>query len=133
MSLFHQISKTPFYPMMISTQLDSEILEIDKDVLFDLFRDSPKFLHTYLELISDNAFILSDKIKHYSNKALREKIINYFDYESKKQNSNHIKLSITKKALAQKRGVQRTSLSRELAKMRDEGLILFDRDSITFL
>ena len=59
--------------------------------------------------------------------------MNYLNYESKKQNSNHIKLNITKKALAEKIGVQRTSLSRELAKMRKDGLIQFDSDTITLL
>lgn len=57
----------------------------------------------------------------------------YLNYERKKQNSNIIKLGITKKALAEKIGVQRTSLSRELAKMRDEGLIKFDAESIEIL
>ena len=57
----------------------------------------------------------------------------YLDYERKKQNSNIIKLGITKKALAEKIGVQRTSLSRELAKMRNEGLIKFDAVSIKIL
>ncbi|MEA4939555.1 MAG: helix-turn-helix domain-containing protein, partial [Christensenella sp.] len=44
-----------------------------------------------------------------------------------------IKLEITKKALAERIGVQRTSLSRELTKMRDEGLIDFDSESIKVL
>lgn len=84
-------------------------------------------------MISDNAFIVSGKIKYYANKTLREKIMNYLDYECKKQNSNHIKLSITKKALAERMGVARTSLSRELDKMRKEGIIAFDRETITLL
>ena len=126
-------SKNPYYPMTISTQLQTNILEIDREVLFELLCNNPVFLRTYLELISDHAFILGDKIKHYINKTIRESIMNYLRYESKKQNSNHIKLNITKKALAEKIGVQRTSLSRELAKMRKDGLISFDTDSITLL
>ena len=35
--------------------------------------------------------------------------------------------------LAEKIGVQRTSLSRELAKMREDGLVVFDEKSITLL
>jgi len=66
-------------------------------VLFELFCNNPTFLRTYLELISDHAFILGDKIKHYINKTIRESIMNYLNYESKKQNSNCIKLNITKK------------------------------------
>ena len=126
-------SKNPCYPMTVLTQLPTDILEIDRETLFELFCNNPIFLRTYLELTSDRAFILGDKIKHYINKTIRESIMNYLNYESKKQNSNHIKLNTTKKALAEKIGVQRTSLSRELAKMREDGLILFDTDSITLL
>ena len=126
-------SKNPYYPMTVLTQLPTDILGIDREVLFELFCNNPVFLRTYLELTSDRAFILGDKIKHYINKTIRESIMNYLNYESKKQNSNHIKLNITKKALAERIGVQRTSLSRELAKMRKDGLILFDTDSITLL
>ena len=56
--------------------------------------------------------------------------MSYLDYECKKQNSNIIRLSMTKKALAERIGVQRTSLSRELSKMREDGLIKYDSDSI---
>ena len=126
-------SKYPYYPMTVLTQLPTDILEIDREALFELFCNNPIFLQMYLELTSDRAFILGDKIKHYINKTIRESIMNYLNYESKKQNSNHIKLNITKKALAERIGVQRTSLSRELAKMRKDGLILFDTDSITLL
>ena len=126
-------SKNPCYPMTVLTQLPTDILEIDRETLFELFCNNPIFLRTYLELTSDRAFILGDKIKHYINKTIRESIMNYLNYESKIQNSNRIKLNTTKKSLAEKIGVQRTSLSRELAKMRDDGLILFDTDSITLL
>ncbi|WFF74591.1 Crp/Fnr family transcriptional regulator [Proteiniclasticum sp. QWL-01] len=126
-------SKNPYYPMTVLTKLPTDILEIDREALFELFCNNPVFLRTYLELTSDRAFILGNKIKHYINKTIRESIMNYLNYESKIQNSNHIKLNTTKKALAEKIGVQRTSLSRELAKMREDGLILFDTDSITLL
>ena len=42
-------------------------------------------------------------------------------------------LNTTKKALAEKFGVQRTSLSRELAKMKKDGLIDYDVKTITLL
>ena len=126
-------SKYPYYPMTVLTQLPTDILEIDRETLFELFCNNPIFLRTYLELTSDRAFILGNKIKHYINKTIRESIMNYLNYESKIQNSNRIKLNTTKKSLAEKIGVQRTSLSRELAKMRKDGLIQFDSDMITLL
>ena len=126
-------SKNPYYPMTVTAKKATIILEISKRQLFYLFASSLDFLKSYLAYISDHSVILGDRIAHYVNRTIRECIISYLDYESKKQESNTIKLGISKKALAERIGVQRTSLSRELARMRDEGLIGFDSDNIRIL
>ena len=126
-------SKNPYYLMTVSTKSPTLMLEITRDVLFELFNHHSIILRIYLGFISDHAIILGDKLKHYVNKTLRERIMSYLNYEQKRQNSNHINLNMTKKALAEKIGVQRTSLSRELAKMKQDGLILFAAASITLL
>lgn len=123
-------SKNPYYPMTVTAKEATLILEINKGRLFQLFSDNHEFLRSYLEYVSDHTVILGDRIKHYVNRTIRESIIRYLNYERKKQNSTTIKLSITKKALAERIGVQRTSLSRELAKMREDGLIEFSPVSI---
>lgn len=126
-------SKNPYYPMTIRSKLATMVLEINKDVLLELFTNNINFLHSYLGFVSDHAFYLGDKIKHYVNRTIRECILSFLRYESKRQNSNNIILPMTKKALAEKIGVQRTSLSRELTKMEKDGLIKFDSKSITLL
>lgn len=126
-------SRNPRYPMTITAKGSTTIIEIQKERLFQLFIDYPDFLRLYLGFVSDHAFILGDKIRHYVNKTIRESIINYIKYEQAKQNSKTIRLDVTKKALAEKIGVQRTSLSRELSKMKNEGLILYDSKTLTLL
>lgn len=126
-------SKKSLYPMNITAKQPTVILEINKDLLLKLFSDNHEFLKSYLEFISDHATILGDRIKHYVNRSIRDSIMSFIDYERKQQNSNKIKLNMSKKALAEKIGVQRTSLSRELAKMRDEGIIKFDSEYIELL
>lgn len=126
-------SKNPYYPMTVSAKTSTKILEIKEDDLFDLLSQHPIMLKSYLELICDNAYILGNKIKNHVQKTIRESILSYLNYECKKQESNEIRLPTTKKELAEKIGVQRTSLSRELAKMRDDGLISFTKDTITLL
>ena len=123
-------SKNPYYPMNVTTKDTTLILEINKDRLFRLFSDNQEFLSSYLEYVSDHTVILGDRIKYYVNRTIRESILSYLNYECKKQDSNMIRLSMTKKALAERIGVQRTSLSRELAKMRADGLIRYDSESI---
>ncbi len=126
-------SKHPRYPMTVSTQLPTKILEMESEFLFNSLLHNSALLRTYLELISDHATILGNTIKHYVKTSIRESLLSYLRYESKNQNSKTIKLPLTKKALAEKIGVQRTSLSRELAKLKKEGFIEFNRDSISLL
>lgn len=126
-------SKNPYYPMTVTAKEPTVILEINKDRLFKLFSDNHAFLKHYLEYVADHTVILGDRIKHYVNRTIRESVTSYLDYEHKKQKSNTINLNMSKKALAERIGVQRTSLSRELAKMRQDGLIEFDAVSIELL
>lgn len=60
-------------------------------------------------------------------------ICDFLIKESKKQNSNIIKLTITKQSLADSFGVQRPSLSRELSNMKADKLIDYDRKTIKIL
>ncbi len=126
-------SKNPYYPMTTTTLEKTIILEIEKNLLFTLLSESPIFLSAYLEFVADHTILLGDKIKHYVNKTIRECVLEFLEYESKHQKSNKIILNMTKQTLADKIGVQRTSLSRELSKMRNDGLIKYDSKSITIL
>ncbi|MDD2294816.1 MAG: Crp/Fnr family transcriptional regulator [Eubacteriales bacterium] len=119
-------SQNPRYPMTITAKADTVILNIEKEYLFDLFFDCPAFLRIYLAYISDHAVVLGDRIKHYVSRTIRESVIHFLEYESKCQGADCVTLPMTKKALAEKIGVQRTSLSRELDRMRKEGLIDFE-------
>lgn len=126
-------SRNPYYPMTITAKQPTVILEIDKERLLGLFADNHLFLRSYLEFVADHTSILGDRIKHYVNRTIRECIINYLEHERQKQSSNIILLSITKKAWAERIGISRTSLSRELAKMKKDGLIRYDAKTIEFL
>jgi len=126
-------SRKPNYPLTITARQPSTVLEISRDRLFQLFTTNPEFLRSFLAFISDHATLLSDRISRYVNRTIREIVTSYLEHESKRQQSKVIRMEISKKALADKIGVRRTSLSRELAKMRAEGLIRFDQDTIEMI
>jgi CRP-like cAMP-binding protein len=126
-------SKNHFYPMTITAKQPAVILEINKDRLFQLFCNHHDFLKSYLEIVSDHTAILGIRLKHYSDKTIRERVMSFLEFEREQQKSHHIRLNMSKKALAEKLGVQRTSLSRELAKMKEAGLILYDTKFIELL
>lgn len=124
-------SSHPVYPMMVSARSDVELLSLKAPTLLKLCTISPVFLESFLKEISDRALLLSGKITTIALKSLREAIMDYLDLECRLQNTQKINLPFSKKEWAERLGVQRPSLSRELSKMRDEGLIDYDRRTIT--
>lgn len=120
------------YPMTIISQSKTVILSLKHNFILQLCQMNENFLTAFLKSISDKTFILTKKIKSISFQSLRQSIINYLSYEYYIQ-KNPVHLSMSKKELAERFGVQRTSLSRELSKMREEGLIQYDATSITIL
>lgn len=126
-------SKNPYYPMMVTAQSEVVLLNLPKALVFELCATNIGFLRVYLERISDHSILLGDKLKHYVNRSIRESFVAYLKSEYKRQNSRTIVLRLSKKSLADRMGVQRTSLSRELQKMKKEGLIAYDKQTITII
>lgn len=126
-------SRYPYYPMSVISKSDSEILHIKKELVLKLCQSNQDFLLNFLICISDKTAILTSKIKTISLKSIRELIIDFLNYEYYVQKRCEIKLHMTKKELAEKMGIQRTSLSRELNKMKNDGLIDYNAHSITIL
>lgn len=126
-------SKNNEYPMTIISTADSKVLHIKKDLIIELCQSNKEFLIEFFQGLSDKTLILTDKIKLISIKSIRDKIYEFLNYESYIQQSNTIKLTITKKELSEKLGIQRPSFFRELSKMKKEGLIDYDSKTITIL
>ena len=118
------------YPMTIISKSDSIILHMKKEIIIELSMRKKDFLLMVLQYLSDRSVLLTDKIKLISGKSIRQLILDFLTYEYHIQGNSKIKLIKTKKELAEKFGIQRTSLSRELQKMREEGMIDYDRDHI---
>ncbi|MDD4779442.1 MAG: Crp/Fnr family transcriptional regulator [Tissierellia bacterium] len=117
------------YPMTVLAKSDVKILHINKELILTLCQENKSFLISFLQSLSSKALILSNKMS-LSMKTLRQSVIDFLLYEYYVQGSTKIKLNMTKKDLAEKIGVQRTSLSRELNKMRKDDLIDFDNKYI---
>lgn len=121
------------YPMTILAKSDVEILHINRELILMLCQNNESFLLAFLQSLSAKALILSDKIMSLRMKTLRQCIIDFLLFEYYAQYSTEIKLTMTKKDLAEKFGVQRSSLSRELNKMRKDGLIDFNNKYIIIM
>lgn len=97
----------------------------------NLAKKNVGFMVGLMTAISDRTLVLTDKINATSLKTIRQCVIDYLKYECYLQETNTIALGISKKDFADRLGVQRTSLSRELNKMRKDGLIEYNARTIT--
>ena len=84
-----------------------------------------------MQSISQKTMILTDKLTVISLKTVRQRINDYLSHQYQLQKTLVITLGCSKKELAERLGVQRTSLSRELAKMKKAGLLDYDAKTIT--
>lgn len=123
-------SKVNKFPATIGTIKDSKIMFMKKEDLVNCLINYHKFMENFLELLSNKLLILNKKIKMLSLENIRQKIGNFLMAEYKKLGSNIIKVSLSRKEMAEHMGIQRPSLSRELIKMRDAGIIDFNREVI---
>lgn len=126
-------SAEPRYPMTITVSLKTVLLEIGRETLLALMREHEPFLLEFLSLISDNAARLGDKIRMTIRRPIRDCVLEYLEAEVKRQGRRTIVMNETKRAFAERIGVQRTSLQRELKKMKQDGLIDYDRYTLTLL
>lgn len=118
------------YPMNIYSTTDCILFHVSKCAISELLKEY-NFVMQFVKSLSLNSQGINKKIAMYTQKSLRDNLMDYFLALSTAQDSNTIILPITKKQLADYFGVQRPSLFRELKQMKDEGLITIENKIIT--
>ncbi len=83
--------------------------------------------------ISDKNRKLVQKIGHISRRTTREKLISYLSEEAERNNSSEFEIPFNRQQLADYISVDRSAMSNELCKMRDEGLLEFDKNKFRLL
>lgn len=78
--------------------------------------------------ISEKNRKLVQKLGHLSKRSTRAKLISYLSEEAKRQNSASFVIPFNRQQLADFLSVDRSAMSNELCKMRDEGLLAFDKN-----
>ena len=83
--------------------------------------------------ISEKNRALVQKLNFMSRRTTREKLISYLSEEAKKQNSPYVIIPFNRQQLADYLSVDRSAMSNELCKMRDEGLLEFEKNRFKLL
>lgn len=83
--------------------------------------------------ISEKNRKLVTKLGHISKRTTREKLISYLSEESGRYNSPEFSIPFNRQQLADFLSVDRSAMSAELCRMRDEGLLRFNKNHFTLL
>ena len=83
--------------------------------------------------VSEKNLGLEKKLDHLSRRTTREKLISYISEEARLSNSSSFSIPYNRQQLADYLSVDRSAMSNELCKMRDEGLLIFEKNRFTLL
>lgn len=83
--------------------------------------------------ISEQNKKLVQKLSHMAKRTTREKLLSYLSTEAKRHNSNNFSIPFNRQQLADFLSVDRSAMSNELCKLRDEGLIEFNKNRFKLL
>lgn len=123
----------------------NDVVAVEKSAV--IFFDLNKMLTTcssackFHSLVMQNLFFaiseknrkLVRKLGHMSKRTTREKLISYLSEEAQRQNSGTFTIPFNRQQLADFLSVDRSAMSAELCKMRNEGLLAFEKSKFTLL
>ena len=128
-----------------SSALLNDVVAVEDStiILFDVKRiitTCPSACRFHAMVVQNMFFAISEKnrrlvqkLGHMSKRSTREKLISYLSEEAKKQNTASFTIPFNRQQLADFLSVDRSAMSNELCKMRDDGLLEFDKNQFRLL
>ncbi len=116
---------------------ESTVLFLDAGRIFAVCSPACRYHRRVLEnlffAISEKNRGLVQKLEYLSRRSTREKLLSYLSQEAGRAGSPSFSIPFNRQELADYLAVDRSAMSRELCRMRDEGLIRFERNRFTLL
>lgn len=127
-----QLAESPV--SVVATQ-DTAICFLDYSEMATICGNSCLFhtqlIRNMLEIMARKAMLLSKKLNYALMKSIRDKITAYLVDEYHKKGQKTLQIPFNREELADYLSVDRSALSRELSKMREDGLIRYRKNEFT--
>lgn len=126
---FSTVEKVPVSVFAIE---DSKVLLINYEKIIKPCSNSCSFhgklIYNMLHIISDKNLLLNEKIEYLSKPTTREKLLSYLSEQAKRNNSNEFHIQFNRQELADYLSVNRSAMSSELSKLKEEGIIEYKKN-----
>lgn len=123
------------WPATVLAHEDCTVLFLPPDSITgtcsNVCQSHTRLITNMLRILSNKALMLNRQLEHTSAKNIRGKISSYFLETHRDRKVPEFTLPLKRHELADYLGIPRPSLSREMAAMRDEGIITFKGSRIT--
>jgi CRP-like cAMP-binding protein len=121
--------KNNLFPVDVVAETDIILLSIPKTSLIRLIQISMVVLNNYLDIVSNRAQFLSERLWFMSFKTIKEKFA-YYVFNLLKPGENTVTLPKSQQELSEFFGVSRPSLARVIREMEIDGIIHQQRREI---
>lgn len=87
-----------------------------------------RLMRNLLSLLAQKNLLLNRKLGHVSQRSTREKLLSYLSAEADRQGAVRFEIPFNRQQLADYLSVDRSAMSAALCRLRDEGLLYFERN-----
>lgn len=130
-------SETKTLPVSVITTTESDLLFIDCHRLAVPCANACGFhsrlIQNMLSIVLTKNILLTQKIEFTSKRTTREKLLAYLSAEAKKAEGNCFYIPFNRQELADYLSVERSAMSAELSKLRDDGVLKFHKNQFELL
>ena len=111
---------------------DSQVLTMNKYAVMkpcsNMCPRHTQFQNNLVKIISQKNIELMQKFNHITKPSTKEKVLSYLQYVSKQQNSKYFDIPFNRQELADYLSVDRSALSFELSKLKQQGILDFTKN-----
>lgn len=130
-------SRRDRWPATVSALQDTEIISVDPSLIVNtcgkMCSGHRQLIMNMLMIVSNKALVLNKKVEYLSKKSMRGKLAKYIVEQEKGKKTKNFDVDMNRNELADFLNVSRPSMSRELGRMKEDGLIDFHKQTFKIL
>lgn len=121
----------------VAADADSEILTMDIGKILTTCSSACTFhnslIRNMVSLLASKNLLMNEKLTFITQRSTRKKLLSYLSAESVRSGSADFTIPFDRQELADYLSVDRSAMSSELSKMREEGILTFRKNRFTLL
>lgn len=107
---------------------DCTVIEFDINKVINICEFYSRIIQNLLFVLASKNFMLTNKLEAMSQRSTRNKVMTYLSQQSSKNDKKEFDIPFNRQQLADYLAVDRSALSKEISRLRDEGILEFNKN-----